>query len=82
MRRLTLLMAVPVLMVAASALSSRAAEPGKPMRGGIIGLDTSHCVAFTALLNKAGIAFTEMRVVAPTIEDLFVDAVTTEEGAA
>jgi ABC-2 type transport system ATP-binding protein len=38
--------------------------------------------AITALLNKAGIAFTEMRVVAPTIEDLFVDAVTTEEGAA
>ncbi len=34
-----------------AALAAPAAEPAKPLRAGIIGLDTSHVVAFTGLLN-------------------------------
>ena len=34
-------------------LSAAAEEPLKPLRAGIIGLDTSHVVAFTKLLNAA-----------------------------
>jgi hypothetical protein len=33
--------------------SAAAEEPSKPLRAGIIGLDTSHVVAFTQLLNAA-----------------------------
>jgi hypothetical protein len=44
----------------------RADEPGKPLRAGIIGLDTSHVVAFTNLLNgpKATGDLAGVRVVA------------------
>jgi hypothetical protein len=35
----------------ASAVADEPASPGKPLRAGIIGLDTSHAPAFTALLN-------------------------------
>ncbi|MEN6406455.1 MAG: Gfo/Idh/MocA family oxidoreductase [Thermoguttaceae bacterium] len=40
-----------VLMLAASVQFAQAAEPAKPIRAGIIGLDTSHVVAFAKLLR-------------------------------
>jgi len=36
---------------AALAAGGRTAEPGKPLRAGMIGLDTSHVIAFTKILN-------------------------------
>jgi hypothetical protein len=50
----------------AFALTGHAAEPGKPMRAGIIGLDTGHVVAFTTMLHdpKATGELAEMRIVA------------------
>src|SRR5579862_4234102 len=41
----------PPLLSLAFALAARADEP-KPLRAGIIGLDTSHVLAFTTTLNK------------------------------
>ena len=45
---------------------ARAAEPVKPIRAGMIGLDTSHVVEFTKLLNdpKATGPLAEMKIVA------------------
>jgi hypothetical protein len=45
---------------------SRAAEPDKPLRAGMIGLDTSHVIAFTQILNdpKAAPELRGVRVVA------------------
>ena len=56
-----------VAIVSASAVhAARAAEPVKPIRAGIIGLDTSHVVEFTKLLNnpKATGELAEMKIVA------------------
>ena len=52
MPRITI--AVPALFVAAlmtGPISARAQDAAKPLRAGIIGLDTSHVVAFTSVLN-------------------------------
>jgi hypothetical protein len=38
--------------VATTASQGRAETPSKPLRAGIIGLDTSHVIAFTSLLNS------------------------------
>ncbi len=53
------------ILIATSQLA-RAAEPVKPLRAGIIGLDTSHVVAFTQALNdpKAKGELAEMKIVA------------------
>jgi predicted dehydrogenase len=45
------LVAAPVVCLAAWAMPPRADEPA-PLRAGIIGLDTSHVVAFTQLMNN------------------------------
>ncbi len=57
---------VVVLLMAVSPLTATADEPDKPLRAGIIGLDTSHVVAFTKLLNddKATGDLSGVRVVA------------------
>src|SRR5690348_831411 len=39
------------LLMTMHAPNAAADEPAKDLRAGIIGLDTSHCVAFTELLN-------------------------------
>jgi hypothetical protein len=64
MRNAIVSMSIVVLM--AIPLCGQAAEPGKPMRAGIIGLDTGHSVHFTALLNdpKAAGELAEMKIVA------------------
>lgn len=61
--RLLLSAAVSTLLLAAPALGQ---EEAKPLRAGIIGLDTSHVVAFTALLNgpKATGELAGVRIVA------------------
>src|SRR5262249_24770652 len=41
-----------VFLVLIVPLAIRGQEPKKPLKAGIIGLDTSHVVAFTGLLNK------------------------------
>ena len=41
-----------VASLAASAHAVDAKEPGKPIRAGIIGVDTSHAVAFATLLQR------------------------------
>jgi predicted dehydrogenase len=54
-------------LVAVISLSTTgAAEEGKPLRAGIIGLDTSHVVAFTGLLNNPAArgVLAEVRIVA------------------
>lgn len=53
-------------ILAASVYAVRAAEPVKPLRVGIIGLDTGHAVEFTKLLNdpKAGDELSGVVVVA------------------
>ncbi len=54
------------IVLAAAAFAARAEEPVKRIRAGIIGLDTSHVVAFTKSLNdpKAVGELAEMTVVA------------------
>jgi hypothetical protein len=54
------------IVLAASAFTARAEEPAKRIRAGIIGLDTSHAVEFTKLLNnpKATGELAEMTIVA------------------
>ena len=47
----SLVAAVLVGLSAAWATAAEPATPGKPIRVGIIGLDTSHSTAFTKLLN-------------------------------
>lgn len=39
------------LVSMACAVSARAGEPAKPLKAGIIGLDTSHVIAFTRMIN-------------------------------
>jgi predicted dehydrogenase len=60
------LVALCVFLGVASAADTPNAEPAKTLRAGIIGLDTSHVIAFTKLLNdpkpQAGVA--GVRVVA------------------
>ena len=51
MHPLPLLIAICVLAVAATAAVADDAVPAKPLRAGMIGLDTSHVVAFTKLFN-------------------------------
>ena len=53
---------IPVL----AACNCTAAEPAKPLRAGIIGLDTSHVVEFTKAFNnpKAPAELAEMKIVA------------------
>jgi predicted dehydrogenase len=60
---------LPALLLGAplaGPLPGRAGEPAKPLRAGIIGLDTSHVLAFTQLLNnpKARGVLAQVRVVA------------------
>ena len=52
--------------VVASGLAAGAAEPAGPLRAGIIGLDTSHVIAFTQILNnpKASGDLADVKVVA------------------
>jgi len=47
------LLLMGLVMTASAATQLHADEPPGPLRAGIIGLDTSHCVAFTELLNAA-----------------------------
>ena len=47
------LVLVPLMVLAAASTPAAAAEPGKTIRVGIIGLDTSHVPAFTKLINNA-----------------------------
>ena len=55
-----------VLLAGSLSLSAADPEPAKPLRAGIIGLDTSHVVAFTSLLNgpKAKGVLADVKVVA------------------
>jgi predicted dehydrogenase len=55
-----------LLLAALGASALRAEDPKPPLRAGIIGLDTSHVVAFTRLLNdpKAEGVLREVKVVA------------------
>jgi hypothetical protein len=46
------LLLIPMVAWTAMATQTAAAEPSKTIRVGIIGLDTSHAIAFTKLLNK------------------------------
>lgn len=46
-------LAAVFVAVAASAIAVGAEEKAKPIRAGIIGVDTSHAIEFTKLLNKA-----------------------------
>ncbi len=88
MSRILLSVAVVVLLLA-FASSAGAAEPFEPIKVGIIGLDTSHVVAFTQLLNKpdakgdfAGVRL--LRVVGATVTggtlDHFAAGVMVSEG--
>ena len=54
------------MILAAAAQAVDAKEPGQPMRAGIIGVDTSHAVAFTTLLKdpKAPKELAGMQIVA------------------
>jgi len=49
--RLGCVLALVGLVAVALGSPCRAGEPAKPLRAGIIGLDTSHVIAFTRLLN-------------------------------
>lgn len=53
-------------VVAAFAVSGQSAEPARPLKAGIIGLDTSHVIAFTKLLNDPNASgdLADVRVVA------------------
>src|SRR5947209_6570237 len=55
-----------LLLSLLAALPAAAADPAKPLKAGIIGLDTSHVAAFTKLLNdpKAKGVLAEVRIVA------------------
>src|SRR4051812_17928494 len=66
-RALVFAASVPILFTAGATTPTRAAdEDSKPLRAGIIGLDTSHVVAFTTVLNgpKAVGPLAGVRVVA------------------
>jgi predicted dehydrogenase len=52
MTRRQALQAGAVSVLGGLTLSQAAADDGKPLKAGIIGLDTSHVVAFTSLLNN------------------------------
>ena len=54
------------IILAAVLHTARAAEPAGPIRAGIIGLDTSHVVEFTKVLNdpKAAGGLAEVKIVA------------------
>src|SRR5687768_4192560 len=52
---LTLLAAVLLPAVSALAAADGAAKSDKVIRAGIIGLDTSHAIAFTDLMHKEGV---------------------------
>ncbi len=64
--RLTLTSMFAGLAVVACGLSACAGEPAGPLRAGIIGLDTSHVIAFTRILNdpKASGDLADVTVVA------------------
>ena len=47
----SILLAISAIALVAGCAA--ADEPTKPVRIGMIGLDTSHCLAFAELLNKA-----------------------------
>ncbi len=51
MRRLIVWASAALLIIYCSTLSGQAAENGKSLRAGIIGLDTSHVTAFTSAFN-------------------------------
>jgi hypothetical protein len=59
-------LAPPILALLAATVPAAAQEPAKPLRAGIIGLDTSHVVAFTKVLNdpKAPPELSGVKVVA------------------
>lgn len=52
--RSRLLLVVLLALICQTSVSLRADEKVQQFRVGMIGLDTSHCLAFTELLNKAG----------------------------
>lgn len=62
----TLQFALSLILASIVALTAAAAEPQKSFRAGIIGLDTSHVIAFTQVLNdpKAAEDVAGVRVVA------------------
>lgn len=64
--RMYLELSCAVVIAAAAAGVACAADPAKPIRAGIIGLDTSHVVAFTQLLNdpKAAGELSGVKIVA------------------
>ncbi len=64
-RNALVVLSIGVLLAISSAVGG-AAEPAKQLKAGMIGLDTSHVIAFTKLLNdpKATGELTEMKVVA------------------
>jgi hypothetical protein len=66
MTRFIFMMAALIVSLLAVHQSSANQNQGKPLRAGIIGLDTSHAVAFTDLLNAASPApqYAGVRVVA------------------
>lgn len=51
MRHLTAWTSAALLVICCSTLSNRANENATPLRAGIIGLDTSHVIAFTSAFN-------------------------------
>lgn len=51
MKKFSCLSVLAILLGATTAVAQPAAQP--PIRIGMIGLDTSHCLAFTKLLNKS-----------------------------
>jgi len=55
-----------VLSCIVAAAGSMGAEPQKPLRAGLIGLDTSHAIAFTEILNdpKAAGELADVKIVA------------------
>jgi len=59
-------MALVVVLVAATLGFCGAAEPGKPIKAGLIGLDTSHVISFMKVLNdpKAPESLRDLRIVA------------------
>ena len=50
----TLIMIVATLCVAGQLASADQSKPAKPLRAGMIGLDTSHVNAFTGIFNREG----------------------------
>ena len=62
----SLIVSTTAIMISALALCCQAAEPSKPMRAGMIGLDTGHAVHFTQLLSGPAAVgeLAEMKIVA------------------